>query len=65
MNYDLRVGQSGTSIKASMVVLAHEMGSYEEEGLNVTLEPINNLTDGLTAALSSNPPEDGIKNYNH
>lgn len=26
---------------------------------------VKQLTDGLTAALSSNPPEDGIKNYNH
>ena len=26
---------------------------------------VKQLTDGLTAALSSNPPEDGIKKYNH
>lgn len=51
VNYTLRVGQTGTSIKASMVVLAHEMGYYEEEGLEVTLEPIGNLNDGLTAIL--------------
>ena len=52
VSYDLRVGQMGTGIKAAMVVLAHEMGYYEEEGLNVTLEPINNLNDGLTAIMS-------------
>ena len=51
VNYTLRVGQTGTAIKASMVVLAHEMGYYEEEGLEVTLEPIANLNDGLTAIL--------------
>ncbi len=51
VSYTLRVGQSGTSIKASMVVLAHQMGYYEEEGLTVTLEPISSLNDGLTAIL--------------
>lgn len=54
VSYDLRVGQTGTSIKAAMVVLAHEMGYYGEEGLNVTLEPVNNLNDGLTAILAGN-----------
>ena len=51
VDYTLRVGQMGTGIKAAMVVLAHEMGYYEEEGLTVTLEPISNLNDGLTAIL--------------
>lgn len=45
----LKVGNMGTSIKAAMVVLAHEMGYYQEEGLNVEFEQINNLNDGLTA----------------
>lgn len=45
----LKVGNMGTSIKAAMVVLAHEMGYYEEEGLKVEFEQINNLNDGLTA----------------
>lgn len=49
MTYDLSVGQMGTGIKAAMVVLAHEMGYYEEEGLNVELTQISNLNDGLTA----------------
>ena len=47
--YSLRVGQTGTSIKASMVILAYELGYYEEEGVNVTLEQISSLNDGLTA----------------
>ena len=51
VDYTLRVGQMGTSIKAAMVVLANEMGYYDEEGLTVTLEPINNLNDGITAIL--------------
>ena len=51
VDYTLRVGQMGTSIKAAMVVLANEMGYYAEEGLDVTLEPVNNLNDGLTAIL--------------
>lgn len=54
VNYSLRVGQMGTGIKASMVVLAYEMGYYAEEGLNVTLEPINNLNDGITAIMAGN-----------
>lgn len=49
MTYDLSVGQMGTGIKAAMVVLAHEMGYYEEEGLNVELTQISTLNDGLTA----------------
>lgn len=47
--YTLTVGQMGTGIKAAMVVLAHEMGYYEEEGLSVELSQISNLNDGLTA----------------
>lgn len=54
VDYNLRVGQMGTGIKAAMVVLANEMDYYTEEGLNVTLEPINNLNDGLTAILGGN-----------
>ena len=51
ISYDLRVGQMGHGIKSAMVVLANEMGYYEEEGLNVILEPINSLNDALTAIL--------------
>lgn len=45
----LVVGNMGNSIKASMVVLASEMGYYEEEGLDVSFENIADLNDGLTA----------------
>jgi len=45
----LRVGQTGTAIKASMVILALEAGYYREEGLNVVLEQISSLNDGITA----------------
>lgn len=45
----LVVGNMGTSIKAAMVVLASEMGYYEEEGLDVTFENISDLNAGLTA----------------
>lgn len=47
--YKLRVGQTGTSIKAAMVVLAHELGYYREEGVDVTFERISGLNDGITA----------------
>lgn len=45
----LVVANMGTSIKAAMVVLASEMGYYEEEGLNVTFENVADLNAGLTA----------------
>lgn len=45
----LVVGNMGDSIKAAMVVLASEMGYYEEEGLDVSFENIADLNDGLTA----------------
>ena len=47
--YDLSVGQMGTGIKSSMVVLAHELGLYEKEGLNVTFSDISSLNDGIVA----------------
>lgn len=45
----LVVGNTGNSIKAAMVVLASEMGYYEEEGLDMSFESIASLNDGLTA----------------
>lgn len=45
----LKVGNTGNSIKPAMVVLAHELGYYKEEGLDVTLETIPNLNEGITA----------------
>lgn len=45
----LRVGQIGTGIKSAMVVLAHELGLYEQEGLDVEFVDISNLNDGIVA----------------
>lgn len=45
----LTVGNTGSSIKPAMVVLAHEKGFYRDEGLDVTIVPIANLNDGITA----------------
>ena len=45
----LVVANMGNSIKAAMVVLASEMGYYEEEGLDVSFENIADLNAGLTA----------------
>lgn len=46
---ELRVGNMGNSIKPAMVVLAHEMGYYKDEGLNVRIVQISNLNEGVTA----------------
>lgn len=46
---ELRVGNMGNSIKPAMVVLAHEMGYYKDEGLDVRLMQISNLNEGVTA----------------
>lgn len=40
------------------------VGAYLSDQIDLE-NCVKQLTDGLTAALSSNPPEDGIKNYNH
>lgn len=45
----LVVGNTAGSIKPALVVLAAELGYYEEEGLDVTFENISSLNDGLTA----------------
>lgn len=45
----LTVGNGANSIKPAMVVLAHEKGFYRDEGLDVTLVPISNLNDAVTA----------------
>lgn len=48
-DYRLRVGQMGTNLKPSMVLLAHQLGYYEEEGLDVTLEPFSSFNDAVAA----------------
>ncbi|OUO91347.1 ABC transporter substrate-binding protein [Cloacibacillus sp. An23] len=45
----LRVGNMGNSIKPAMVVLAHMMGYYSDEGLDVEIMQISNLNEGVTA----------------
>lgn len=45
----LKVGMAGTDIKAVCVILAQELGLYEEEGVKVEFEKVSNLNDGVTA----------------
>ncbi len=45
----LKVGMLGLDIKTACIILAKELGHYEEEGVNVEFETISNLADGLTA----------------
>ena len=45
----LTVGNTGNSIKPAMIVLAQEMGYYREEGIEVKIEQISNLNEGVTA----------------
>lgn len=49
----LKVGMAGKDIKTACVILAKELGYYEEEGVVVQLETVSNLNDGVTA-LSQN-----------
>lgn len=49
----LKVGMAGKDIKTACVILAKELGYYEEEGLDVQFETVSNLNDGVTA-LSMN-----------
>lgn len=49
----LKVGMAGKDIKTVCVILAQELGYYEEEGLDVQFETVANLNDGVTA-LSQN-----------
>lgn len=49
----LKVGMSGKDIKAVCVILAKELGYYEEEGISVEFEAVSTLNDAVTA-LSMN-----------
>lgn len=49
----LKVGMAGQDIKTVCVILAKELGYYEEEGLDVQFETVSTLNDGVTA-LSMN-----------
>lgn len=48
-NMHLTLGMAGTDIKATCVILASQLGYYEEEGVDVDFEKISNLADALTA----------------
>jgi NitT/TauT family transport system substrate-binding protein len=50
--YELSVGQTGTGIKSSMVVLAKELGLYANEGLKVVFKDISSLNDGIVGIMS-------------
>lgn len=45
----LKVGMLGKDIKTACIIMAAELGYFEEEGLNVEFEKVNSLPDGLTA----------------
>lgn len=45
----LTLGMAGKDIKAACIIMAEELGLYEEEGVSVDFEQISNLADGLTA----------------
>ena len=45
----LLVGNMGNSIKPAMIVLAHQMGYYKDEGLDVQIRQISNLNEGITS----------------
>jgi len=46
---ELKVGMIGKDIKTACVIMAKELGYFEDENLNVIFETINSLPDGLTA----------------
>lgn len=45
----LTVGAPGKDIKIACIVVASQLGLYEEENLDVSFETIANLSDGITA----------------
>lgn len=45
----LKVGMIGKDIKTACIILAKELGYFEEENLDVQFETVNSLPDGLTA----------------
>lgn len=46
---ELKVGMAGKDIKTACIIIAQQLGYYEEEGVSVTFETIANLSEGLTA----------------
>lgn len=45
----LKVGMIGKDIKTACIILAEELGYFDEENLDVQFEKVNSLPDGLTA----------------
>lgn len=45
----LKVGMIGKDIKTACIILANQLGYFEEENLDVQFETVNSLPDGLTA----------------
>ena len=45
----LKIAMVGKDIKTACVIMAKELGYYEDENLDVTFETVNSLPDGLTA----------------
>jgi NitT/TauT family transport system substrate-binding protein len=46
---ELRVGMAGLDIKTACIIIAQQLGYFDEEGVSVKFETISNLADGLTA----------------
>lgn len=45
----LKVGMIGKDIKTACIIIAEELGYFDEAGIDVQFEKINSLPDGLTA----------------
>lgn len=45
----LKIGMPGKDIKIACIVIAHQLGYYAREGVDVRFETISNLAEGLTA----------------
>lgn len=45
----LKVGMIGKDIKTACIILANQLGYFDEENLDVQFETVNSLPDGLTA----------------
>lgn len=45
----LKVGMIGKDIKTACIIMAKELGYFEDENLDVQFEKVNSLPDGLTA----------------
>ena len=49
----ITVGRPGLDIKIACIIVASEMGYYEDEGVNVEFKQISNLADGMTAVTQN------------